>query len=54
MSTVASNKFMLGDARPETLRLYNYACSICGQIFETVADAGDHVKEQHFFPPLDM
>ncbi|KAJ2797868.1 hypothetical protein H4R21_004151 [Coemansia helicoidea] len=54
MSTIASNKFMFADDQRETLRLYSYACSICGQIFETVAAAGDHVKENHFFPPLDM
>ncbi|KAI8322575.1 hypothetical protein GQ54DRAFT_297290 [Martensiomyces pterosporus] len=34
-------------------RLYNYACNICGAIFDSVYDANDHVKEQHFFPPLD-
>ncbi|KAJ1956482.1 hypothetical protein GGI12_005296, partial [Dipsacomyces acuminosporus] len=34
-------------------RLYNYACNICGAIFDTVYAANDHVKEKHFFPDLD-
>ncbi|KAJ2220242.1 hypothetical protein IW143_002341 [Coemansia sp. RSA 520] len=34
-------------------RLYNYACNICGAVFGSISDADDHVKEAHFFPPLD-
>ncbi|KAJ2002599.1 hypothetical protein GGI04_003275 [Coemansia thaxteri] len=34
-------------------RLYSYACNICGNVFGSIEDADDHVKENHFFPDLD-
>ncbi|KAJ2867900.1 hypothetical protein GGI22_000947 [Coemansia erecta] len=33
-------------------RLYNFCCNICGAVFDNVYAADDHVKENHFFPPL--
>ncbi|KAJ2828123.1 hypothetical protein IWW50_001542 [Coemansia erecta] len=29
-----------------------YRCQVCGALFETAYEAGEHVKEQHFFPEL--
>ncbi|ORX69104.1 hypothetical protein DL89DRAFT_268134 [Linderina pennispora] len=34
-------------------RLYNYSCNICGAYFNTVHQASEHVRAEHFFPDLD-
>ncbi|KAJ2302055.1 hypothetical protein IWW55_003597 [Coemansia sp. RSA 2706] len=50
-----ANKHRVGTDDPfGVFRLYSYACNICGAIFDDVVAANDHVKESHFFPPLDF
>ncbi|KAJ2379803.1 hypothetical protein GGI05_006516 [Coemansia sp. RSA 2603] len=48
-----SNRHRFGAEVAGMFRLYDYACNICGKVFSDVYEANDHVKENHFFPPLD-